>query len=228
MICGNALSFSGFTEQFATMNMTDGAQLWALFFASLALSPHCLLMCGSCVSSCQSLRPPSSQWIYNLSRIGMYMFVGGCIAEARAFLGPDLGHKWQIAAVCGLFTYGLFKLFSTWKERRSVRSQFQMSKESNLSCCQIGHKKWPILMGLLSIIMPCMTLLPALVVASFQSDFIKGAMVMFIFGLGTLPVMIGSGNMLRILWLKIPRPWMQLFHPLCCLVIALVSLHGLS
>ncbi len=184
---------------FLTVKALDIAGFVSFFSFSFFVSLHCALMCAPLV--CSVLGPNSHYrrkelWLYNLGRGLAYLsmgFVLGFLGEALGswsrglglFLSWFIGLSLVLAALSYLFP-------GRWKVGVSLRgSPIRSLPGKILAKLQAKDQvKSSFYLGLMTVLLPCMTLTPALAAASGSGSAGGGLITMLAFYLGTLPVMI--------------------------------------
>lgn len=181
----------------------------AVLVASLLGSVHCAAMCGAFV--CFYATPAGvSSWrdeagahaAYNLGRLVSYAFLGlvaGAIGHALNAAGALAGVQRAAAIAAGtlMIVWGSYSVFTAlgiqipaltvpdgW--RRAMGSVLLRLKEQP-----------PVIRaaatGLTTTLLPCGWLYAFVVTAAATGSASRGAFVMFVFWLGTLPVMLAVG-----------------------------------
>ncbi|HCY44844.1 MAG TPA: hypothetical protein DHU33_05410 [Firmicutes bacterium] len=158
-----------------------------LFLTGLLTSIHCVSMCGA-INLIAILNQNSQNRFerplkYNLGRLISYTILGGIAGLLGSILTINNIISGIIITLAGLAMFvmslemlGLFRI---------PRIKFLTPK----------HKKSsnPFLIGLLNGLMPCGPLQAMQLYALSTSSMIKGALSMFLFGLGTMPLMLLTG-----------------------------------
>ncbi|MEG0857656.1 MAG: sulfite exporter TauE/SafE family protein [Terrisporobacter sp.] len=130
----------------------------------------------------------NSAFKYNLGRVISYTLLGGVIGSLGSIFSLSMKSQgiiqmlaavFMILAGCKLFGLNLLK-----------NSNFSLSIFKNR--CSLKSNN-PFLIGLLNGFMPCGALQTMQVYALSTGSFINGAFSMFIFALGTVPLMLGFG-----------------------------------
>jgi sulfite exporter TauE/SafE len=181
--------------------------LLALFIVGLLGGGHCAGMCGGIVGAL-SLQSPQGggaallvQLAYNLGRIGSYMLAGllaGLLGQAAGNLMP-LQHSLYLFASLMLIAMGLYLLgitqFLTPLERggQVLWQRIQPLTKRFLPVRGIAQA---LPLGLLWGWLPCGLVYSALTTALAAGSAGKGALLMFAFGLGTLPNLLLAGLLL--------------------------------
>ena len=155
-----------------------------LFLTGLLTSIHCVSMCGA-INLIATLNQNSQNRFerplkYNLGRLISYTILGGIAGLLGSILTINNIISGIIITIAGLAMFvmslemlGFFRI---------PRIKFLTPK----------HKKTsnPFLIGLLNGLMPCGPLQAMQLYALSTSSMLKGALSMFLFGLGTMPLML--------------------------------------
>ena len=158
-----------------------------LFLTGFLTSIHCVSMCGA-INLIAILNQNSQNRFerplkYNLGRLISYTILGGIAGLLGSILTINNTISGIIITIAGLAMFvmslemlGLFRI---------PRIKFLSPK----------HKKSsnPFLIGLLNGLMPCGPLQAMQLYALSTSSMLKGALSMFLFGLGTMPLMLLTG-----------------------------------
>ena len=158
-----------------------------LFLTGLLTSIHCVSMCGAinliAILNRNSQNRFERPLKYNLGRLISYTILGGIAGLLGSILTINNTISGIIITIAGLAMFvmslemlGLFRI---------PRIKFLTPK----------HKKTsnPFLIGLLNGLMPCGPLQALRLYALSTSSMLKGALSMFLFGLGTMPLMLLTG-----------------------------------
>ena len=182
---------------FDTNSLLSNASLFMLFIVGVLSSLHCVGMCGGIMLT-QTLdkdyllnSKKSSFNIalkYNLGRVISYTLLGGMIGTIGSVFSVSMkmqGFVQIVAAlfmiIAGLNMFGV-KLFN------NVKLNIPFLKKN---CGQ--NNKHPFIVGLLNGFMPCGPLQAMQLYALGTGSFIMGALSMFAFSIGTVPLMLGFG-----------------------------------
>ena len=172
--------------------------LWSSFLIGLVGSLHCLGMCGPIVlalpgTTDNRLGFVSGRLLYNLGRAITYAFMGavaGVIGQGIAMAGFQ---QW-LGIIAGSLMI-LSVLLPTKAARRILPTQMydkaMVSLKNRLgSLLSDSSGKSMLTIGLLNGFLPCGLVYLALAGSLVMGSVAGGALYMFIFGLGTLPVML--------------------------------------
>lgn len=170
--------------------------LSALFVTGLLTSVHCIAMCGG-INLSQSVGADGAEknnlrtpLLYNLGRVISYTVIGGVVGGIGSvlFLSETVKAILLSLAAVGMLLMGLSMLgwLPWWLTPRMPR----------FLTMKIGKKsagKGPLVVGLLNGFMPCGPLQAMQLYALATGSILTGALSMFLFSLGTVPLMLGAG-----------------------------------
>lgn len=196
--------YFGFLNMFYVFPEVEaGMSYGMLFLIGIFTSFHCLAMCGGislsqCIpQSTQGLKgaklstlKPSA--LYNLGRVISYTLIGGIVGAIGSVISFSGNAKGIVQIVASLFMIimGLNMLnIAPWLKKFNPRMPKFFSKKIN----KTKSSKVPFFVGLLNGLMPCGPLQAMQIYALSTQDPIKGALSMFIFSIGTVPLMFGLG-----------------------------------
>ena len=189
----------------------EGMGYSMLFFIGLLTSIHCVAMCGG-INLSQSVTLelagenkkkkidsliPSIK--YNLGRVISYTVVGGIVGalgQVVSFSGKTQG---IVAIIAGIFMVimgiNMINIFP-WLRRLNISLPRIFSSKNGK-----GNNS-PLYVGLLNGLMPCGPLQAMQLFALSTASPVKGALSMFFFSIGTVPLMFGLGALSSILTKK--------------------------
>ncbi len=166
----------------------------ALFAVGLLTSVHCIAMCGGlnlAQSISGSTKPLRRSVLYNLGRLTSYTVIGGVLG----FIGEKAAITLQVRGVIGLLAGGFMLLMGInmlGGFSFSVRLFPKLSgKLSTKIQCMGRHGSFAV--GLANGLMPCGPLQSMQVYAVASGSMIAGALSMFSFCLGTIPLVLVFG-----------------------------------
>ena len=160
-----------------------------LFITGLFTSIHCISMCGAInlltVINKTGKRNYKSPFLYNLGRLISYTFLGVVVG----LIGSTITINNQVSGIIILLAATIMFLMAL-----SMLGIIPLRKVKKLN----GKLKTksPFLIGLLIGLMPCGPLQAMQVYALSTGSPIKGAISMFLFCLGTIPLMLSTGLIL--------------------------------
>lgn len=185
------------TSGFDMESKLSNASYAFLFIVGIFTSIHCIGMCGGIMisqslsfakESKSKLESITPSLLYNLGRVLSYSILGGLIGGIGSVFSLSITAKALIQIFAGLFMVimGLnisgFKLFRKF----SIKIPNFLSKYKR-------KFNSPFLVGFLNGFMPCGPLQTMQLFALGTGSALKGALSMFIFALGTVPLMLTFG-----------------------------------
>jgi sulfite exporter TauE/SafE/plastocyanin domain-containing protein/copper chaperone CopZ len=174
----------------------NGASYIVLFVIGMLTSIHCVGMCGGIMlsqsvsksdktSKFQSILPAI---LYNFGRVTAYTLMGGIIGALGSVLSLSLTIKSAMQICAGIFMIVLGLNMAGFRGFRKIRMKLPWS------ACSVKKKsRTPFLVGLLNGLMPCGPLQTMQLYALGTGSAAKGALSMFLFSLGTIPLMLTFG-----------------------------------
>ncbi|NLG84746.1 MAG: heavy metal transporter [Firmicutes bacterium] len=179
-----------------------------LFLVGLLTSLHCIAMCGG-INLTQSLNHPSegarsklAQFkpglLYNLGRIISYTLLGGVAGSVGSVISFSGAARGAVAIIGGAFMMLIgLKMLDIFPWLRRLR--FGLPRFFGNQIYENKGRKGQLVIGLVNGLMPCGPLQTMQLYALGTGSFAGGAISMFFFSLGTVPLMFGfgaSGSML--------------------------------
>ncbi|MFT8350608.1 sulfite exporter TauE/SafE family protein [Clostridium saccharoperbutylacetonicum] len=194
LLLGN--STSGF-DMSAKLN---NASYVVLFVVGMLTSIHCVGMCGGIMLT-QSLSKNSivnenqnkfkaliPAILYNSGRVTSYTIIGGIVGALGSVLSLSLNVKAGLQIFAGLFMVIMGLNMTGFSLFRKLNIKLPWSS------CKIKNKpKSPFLVGILNGLMPCGPLQTMQLYALGTGSATAGAISMFLFSLGTVPLMLVFG-----------------------------------
>ena len=188
-----------------------------LFTVGLLTSVHCIGMCGS-INLAVVMREGAdirSPILYNFGRIISYTIIGGIVG----FLGSlfTFDQRLQIIVILLASTIMLFMGLSMigWLPRKLY---FLIPKMPKIF--KKNKKNTPFIVGLLNGLMPCGPLQAMQIYALSTGSIYYGALSMFFFALGTVPLMLGFG----VLFIKLRGKYALIIQRISAVLIILLSI----
>lgn len=190
----------------------DNITYGMLFVTGLLTSIHCVSMCGAInlltVINKTTKRSYKKPILYNLGRLISYTALGGIVGLIGSVLTVNktvTGIIILLAAIVmflmALAMLGLIPL----KKLKLIRHKTVTAN--------------PLIIGLLNGLMPCGPLQAMQVYALSTGSPIKGAISMFLFCLGTIPLMLGTGLFLN----KLTGKWKIIVNKIATCLILILS-----
>lgn len=200
LLIGN--STSGF-DMSAQLN---NASYFVLFIVGMLTSIHCVGMCGGIMltqsisknnilmekqNGIKNLMPVI---LYNAGRVTSYTIIGGIVGALGSVLSLSLNVKAGLQMFAGLFMVIMGLNMAGFSLFRKFNIKLPWSS------CKVKNKpKAPFLVGMLNGLMPCGPLQTMQLYALGTGSAISGAISMFLFSLGTVPLMLLFGAISGIL-----------------------------
>jgi uncharacterized protein len=216
--------------EFNFSSINSNASLFLLFFAGLLTGFHCIAMCGGFLVSYtakNALKGHKSfkqHLIYGVSKTVSYTTIGaifGLIGSIFFFTPPLRG---GIAIFAGVFMvfYSLSMFGLRFFRKLQIHPKF---------LTKIATKKYsgfyfgPMMTGLLNgLFIACGPLQALYLYAAGTGSVIQGGLSLMVFGLGTLPVMLGFGGIANIISHKATRKILKI-SGIIVLILGLIMLN---
>jgi sulfite exporter TauE/SafE/copper chaperone CopZ len=188
-------------HQLANAEMAYGM----LFIIGLMTSVHCLAMCGGInLSQCIS-HGFSSPFMYSLGRVISYTSVGFVVGALGSVIDFSTTMQGMLKLIAGVFMLimgiNLLGIFP-WLHKLNTRMPQYIAKRIN---AEKAKNKSPLIVGLLNGFMPCGPLQAMQLYALSTGSPVKGALSMFLFSLGTVPLTFSFGAFSSMLGQKFTR-----------------------
>jgi hypothetical protein len=176
----------------------DPAQAASAFALGLAGAGHCLGMCGGIAAALNlgGQRSLAVTLSYHSGRISSYTLLGGLLGLAANSI--DIA-AWTMALryLAGLLLIGMGLYIAGWwrgmalLERAGARLWQPVQR---LSSRWLPVRRWPqgFALGLCWGLMPCGLIYSSLAWAATAQNAATSSLMMFLFGLGTLPAMLAT------------------------------------
>lgn len=223
------LSILGATAGISAFPLAESGMSYAMIFIiGIITSIHCAAMCGGinlsqCVphSADALLRTEKENHksrfkfclpslLYNGGRLLSYTLIGaiaGILGSSLSVSGRFQGVLQLIAGlfmiIMGINMLGLFPFLRSFNLRPPKIFTDKINRQN------LGAKS-PLIVGLLNGLMPCGPLQSMQIYALSTGSFIAGGLSMFLFGLGTIPLMFGLGALTSLLSGKFSRQVMKI------------------
>jgi len=173
----------------------ENASYLVLFVVGVFTSLHCVGMCGGIMLSqsisigkknkFEALKPAI---FYNLGRVISYTILGGIVGALGSVFSLTIPFKAGLQVLAGIFMIIMGLNLSGYSLFRKFNIKLPWS------ACNIKKSgKTPFIIGILNGFMPCGPLQTMQLYALGTGSAIIGATSMFIFSLGTVPLMLGFG-----------------------------------
>lgn len=174
----------------AIPTIDSNVALGMLFILGLLTSIHCVSMCGA-INLMASLKTSKSSFrnpiLYNTGRVLSYTILGGLVGLIGSVMQIN---TYLIGTV--ILVASLVMLAVSLNNLGIINLKLKEIKYFKV------HSKNSFVIGLLNGFMPCGPLQSMMLFALATSSFFKGALAMFLFGLGTVPLMLFMGLMVNV------------------------------
>ena len=191
LIINNTIGFDFIPEVSGDMG------LGFLFVIGLLTSFHCISMCGGInLSASMPKHPGDSKLIpgllYNLGRVVSYTILGAVIGALGSAVSFSSGSKGFIAIVAGVFMIVMgLNMLNIFPSLRKINPRIPLFLRKFAKTEKKG--KGPFVVGLLNGFIPCGPLATMQIYALGTGSVLRGALSLFFFSLGTVPLMLGLG-----------------------------------
>ncbi len=169
-----------------------------LFIVGLLTSVHCIAMCGginlsqSIINSKNNDKILKANLSYNIGRVISYTLIGGIVGLIGSVISFKGAFKGIIAIIAGIImiimSINMLGIFAPLR-KFNIRMPKKLAGVLN----KIKNGKSSFVIGLLNGFMPCGPLQSMQIYALSTGSFWGGATSMFLFSLGTVPLMFGFG-----------------------------------
>jgi plastocyanin domain-containing protein/sulfite exporter TauE/SafE/copper chaperone CopZ len=184
----------------------NNASYMVLFVVGMLTSIHCVGMCGGIMIT-QSISKDNildekqnkikaliPAILYNAGRVTSYTIIGGIVGALGSVLSLSLNAKAGLQIFAGLFMVVMGLNMAGFSIFRKFNIKLPWSS------CKVKNKpKAPFLVGMLNGLMPCGPLQTMQLYALGTGSALTGAVSMFLFSLGTVPLMLAFGAISGIL-----------------------------
>lgn len=183
------------TSGFDMEDKLSNASYTVLFIIGILTSIHCLGMCGGIMLS-QSLSIESKNkfdaikpaLLYNSGRVISYTILGGIVGALGSVFSLSILGKATLQIFAGIFMIIMGFNMAGFKAFRKIHIKLPFSK-----CKAKNKSSSPFVVGILNGFMPCGPLQTMQLFALGTGSAFKGALSMFIFSIGTVPLMLTFG-----------------------------------
>lgn len=206
-----------------------------LFVVGLFTSLHCIAMCGGInLSQClvrQSDGTTTAGWkpslLYNGGRVISYTVIGGIVGALGSVVSFSGASRGIVAILAGAFMVimgiNMLGLIPALK-----RFHIQMPAGIRNKLMGSSGERGPLIVGLLNGLMPCGPLQAMQLYALGSGSAAAGALSMFFFSLGTVPLMFGFGALSTLLSKRFTRNMLRFSAVMVILLGAVMMQRGFS
>lgn len=197
-----AIAFLGFkTSGFDMESKLNNASYAVLFIVGILTSIHCVGMCGGIMLSQTLSKESNSKFeaiqpalLYNIGRVISYTILGGIIGTLGSVFSLSIQAKAGLEIFAGLFMIMMGFNMAGFSAFRKLQIKLPHA------ACKVKNKSGsPFIVGLLNGLMPCGPLQTMQLFALGTGSPVKGALAMFMFSIGTVPLMLTFGAVSGIL-----------------------------
>lgn len=195
VIC-NHLGLLNIFNIFPTVENTMGYGM--IFIVGLLTSVHCIAMCGGInlsqsVSSAQNnVKVLNANFNYNFGRVISYTLIGGIVGAIGSVISFNGIFKGVVAIIAAVFMIIMsINMLGIFPGLRKFNIRIPKKVAIFLNNSKKGKGSFYI--GLINGLMPCGPLQTMQLYALSKASFIGGALSMFLFSLGTVPLMFTFG-----------------------------------
>ena len=193
------------TNGIAVPEISQNMGYGLLFLGGILTGLHCIAMCGGFVVSYtakdaqEGRKSYKSHLMYGIGKTASYTFIGA----AFGLLGSIIIFTPLMRGVAGIIAGSFLIIFGInmlgFNLLRGLRMKTPASIEKFVGKESKKHRS-PLVIGLLNgLMIACGPLQAIYIMAAGTGSMIEGAKLLFIFGLGTLPVMLSFGFLATII-----------------------------
>lgn len=200
LIISQTIGFNALPEVQASMGYG------MLFVVGMFTSIHCIAMCGG-INLSQCIKPMGTSgtkdvyrasFLYNSGRVISYTIVGAIVGALGSLVSFTGASKGVVSLIAGLFMIlmgiNMLGIIPSLKK-------YNIQIPSGIRTLFMGKNgsRGPFVVGLLNGLMPCGPLQTMQLYALGTGSAVVGALSMFAFSLGTVPLMFGFGALSTLL-----------------------------
>lgn len=181
---------------FPTVENTMGYGM--IFVVGLLTSVHCIAMCGginlsqSVSSTKNNVKSLKANFNYNFGRVISYTLIGGLVGAIGSVISFNGVFKGVVAIIAAVFMIIMsINMLGVFPSLRKFN--IRMPKKVAIFLNNSKKGKGSFYIGLINGLMPCGPLQTMQLYALSKASFIGGAISMFLFSLGTVPLMFTFG-----------------------------------
>jgi sulfite exporter TauE/SafE/copper chaperone CopZ len=190
-----------------------------LFIIGMITSLHCVAMCGGInlsqsISNVQNEKEKSKfskfkpSLLYNFGRVISYTVIGGIVGALGSVVSISGTGKAFVSIIAGAFMVIMgLNLMNMFPSLRKFNPRMPKIFARKINKGKMN--KGPLVVGMLNGLMPCGPLQAMQIYALSTGSFYAGALSMFLFSLGTVPLMFGFGAISSMLTAKFTKKMMN-------------------
>jgi len=203
--------FIGFDFNISGFNLPQTGEtvnLLLLFLVGVLTGFHCMSMCGGFIVSyttknaLKGYKGFSQHLVYGISKTISYAIIGGIFGLIGGFIAFNSQIRGWVAILAGIFmVFYAFSMFGFKFFRKfQFNPRFLTKFSSKASQKSRGPYIGPLVTGLLTgLFIACGPLQAMYLYAIGSGSFKTGMISLAVFGLGTLPVLIGFGSLVTVI-----------------------------
>ncbi len=196
----------------------------SIFSSSLLMSLHCIGMCCPLVNSVLGKRAHITSrgiWLYNLGRLISYTGAGFLLGSLSASMDSGIPLAGQALSWIIGITLIIFAVLHPWRRHLRAASgrPFQFLAQALRNVQNFPKDMRDLMLGLITVALPCMTLSPALAFAAGTKSAWQATIMMLAFYLGTLPAMLSATSVPVLIGRRLPA-WANRYGVAIFLLIA--------
>ncbi len=221
--------------EFNELKIPEGGEragLFLLFAAGILTGFHCVSMCGGFVVSYTAKNAMNGHksfkqhLVYGGSKVISYTIIGGVFGLIGGIIAFSVGLRAGVAIFAGVFM--VFYALSMFGLKFFRKFQFNPKFLTRFIIAQANAKgpyKGPMVTGLLNgLFIACGPLQAMYLYAAGTGNFFTGATSLAVFGLGTLPIMIGFGSFATVISHKTTQKILKI-SAIIVLILGLIMLN---
>lgn len=176
---------------------------FSAFMIGLLGSGHCVVMCGgistmltTAISNTTHFKKYMIIFAYNFGRVASYSLIGALVALTSSMAAKNIGFPVAILkTLAGIFLILLGLYLGQWlmwlsRVEHLGKSLWRYISPHTKKFIPINNIKSAFALGALWGWLPCGLVYSTLTWALASADVVNGALIMFFFGLGTLPALM--------------------------------------
>lgn len=173
----------------------EGMGYLTIFLIGILTSIHCIAMCGG-INISQSLGSKSTKTfrtsiLYNAGRIVSYTVIGGLLGGIGSVIAISMKVRSAVGIIAGVVMLMMgMNMMGCFKGLK----KFGIHLPESITRKLYGKKSHgSFYIGLINGFMPCGPLQSMQILAIASGSVVRGALSMFFFSIGTVPLMLGIG-----------------------------------
>lgn len=219
-------------NKFPLPSISQNMSYALLFLIGLLTGFHCIAMCGGFVVSYsakgakEGKKPYQLHASYAIGKTISYTLIGGLFGLLGSFIAFTPTIRGIAGILAGLFLviFGL-KMLNIFPSLRKFNLQTPSFINKWIGNESKIHSQSPLIIGLLNgLMIACGPLQAMYILAAGTGSLFEGAKMLFVFGLGTLPVMLGFGYLTSIISSKATNKILK-FSGILVIVLGLIMLN---